>query len=72
MIGGVFGNVNGVAPGLEFTATYKKLQLYSANEDVFDTDTKAGKVCVWIRHATHASLPDAARYPARSIGAVHA
>jgi hypothetical protein len=42
MIGGVFGNVNGVAPGLEFTATYKKLQLYSANEYVFDTDTKAG------------------------------
>lgn len=42
MIGGVFGKVNGVAPGLEFTATYKKLQLYSANEYVFDTDTKAG------------------------------
>jgi hypothetical protein len=42
MIGGVFGNVDGVAPGLEFTATYKKLQLYSANEYVFDTDTKAG------------------------------
>src|SRR5271163_5127589 len=42
MIGGVFGNVNGVAPGLELTATYKKLQLYSANEYVFDTDTKAG------------------------------
>jgi hypothetical protein len=42
MIGGVFGNVNGVAPGLEFTATYKNLQLYSANEYVFDTDTKAG------------------------------
>jgi len=42
MIGGVFGNVNGVAPGLEFTLTYKKLQLYSANEYIFDTSTKAG------------------------------
>ncbi len=42
MIGGVFGKVNGVAPGLEFTATYKKVQLYSANEYLFDTSTKAG------------------------------
>jgi hypothetical protein len=42
MIGGVFGNVNGVAPGLEFTGTYKKVQLYSANEYIFDTGTKAG------------------------------
>jgi len=41
MIGGVFGNVTGVAPGLEFTVTYKKIQLYSANEYVFDTSTKA-------------------------------
>jgi hypothetical protein len=42
MIGGVFGNVNGIAPGLEVTVTYKKLQLYSANEYIFDTTTKAG------------------------------
>ena len=42
MIGGVFGNVNGIAPGLEVTMTYKKLQFYSANEYIFDTDTKAG------------------------------
>lgn len=41
MIGGVFGYVNGIAPGLEFTVTYKKVQLYSANEYIFDTDTKA-------------------------------
>ena len=26
MIGGVFGKVNGIAPGLEITATYKKVQ----------------------------------------------
>jgi hypothetical protein len=42
MIGGVFGNVNGIAPGLEATITYKKLQFYSANEYIFDTDTKSG------------------------------
>jgi hypothetical protein len=42
MIGGVFGNLNGIAPGLEFTGTHKKVQLYSANEYIFDTDTKAG------------------------------
>jgi hypothetical protein len=42
MIGGVFGHVNGIAPGLEFTVTYKKVQLYSANEYIFDTGTKAG------------------------------
>ena len=41
MIGGVFGNVDGVAPGLEFTVTYKKLQLYSANEYIFDTGASA-------------------------------
>lgn len=42
MIGGVFGKVNGIAPGLELTLSYKKLQFYSANEYIFDTDTKAG------------------------------
>lgn len=42
MIGGVFGDVDGIAPGLEFTLTYKKLQLYSANEYIFDTNTKSG------------------------------
>jgi hypothetical protein len=42
MIGGVFGNLNGIAPGLEVTVTYKKLQFYSANEYIFDTTTKAG------------------------------
>ena len=32
MIGGVFGKVNGVAPGLQFTVTRNKFELYSANE----------------------------------------
>lgn len=42
MIGGVFGNVNGLAPGLQFTVTRNKVQMYSANEYVFDAATKAG------------------------------
>lgn len=42
MIGGVFGDVNGVAPGLQFTVTRNKVELYSANEYVFDAATKAG------------------------------
>ena len=42
MIGEVFGNTNGIAPGLQFTVTYRNLQLYSTNEYVFDTTTKAG------------------------------
>lgn len=41
MIGGVFGKVDGVAPGLEFTGTYKKLQLFSANEYIFAASGKA-------------------------------
>jgi hypothetical protein len=40
MVGGAFGKVNGVAPGLELTVTYKTVQLYSANEYIFATNTK--------------------------------
>ena len=42
MIGGVFGDVNGIAPGLEFTVTYKNVELYSENEYIFDMATKSG------------------------------
>jgi len=37
MVGGIFGNTTGVAPGYLFTLTYKKLSLYSEGEFVFDT-----------------------------------
>ncbi len=57
MIGGVFGNVNGIAPGLEVTATYKKLQLYSANEYIFDTTTKAGNFFYTWTQLTYSPLP---------------
>ena len=36
MVGGVFGDTDGVAPGYELTLTWKKLQLYSEAEYVID------------------------------------
>jgi hypothetical protein len=57
MIGGVFGNVNGIAPGLEVTVTYKKLQLYSANEYIFDTGTKAGNFFYTWTQLTYSPVP---------------
>ena len=38
MIGGVFGETNGVAPGCELTLAWNKLELYSELEYVIDTD----------------------------------
>ena len=32
MIGGVFGRTNGIAPGCEASLTYKKIELWIANE----------------------------------------
>ncbi len=37
MIGGIFGDTNGIAPGCELSLTYKKLQFSSSSEYVFDT-----------------------------------
>ena len=42
MFGGVFGNLNGVAPGWEVTLSYRKLEFYSEDEYVFDLDDSAG------------------------------
>lgn len=42
MIGGVFGLTTGVAPGCEFSLTYKKLQFSSSSEYVFDTSDRTG------------------------------
>ena len=38
MIGLVFGNTNGIAPGLEASLAWKKLDFYSETEYVFDFD----------------------------------
>jgi hypothetical protein len=37
MVGGVFGRTNGVAPGLEASLTYQKINFWVSNEYVFDT-----------------------------------
>jgi len=42
MLGAVFGNLNGVAPGYLITLTYRRFQLYSNGEYVFDTQNRAG------------------------------
>ncbi len=41
MIGGIFGDTNGIAPGLEVSITYKKLAFTTSNEYVFDTNKTA-------------------------------
>jgi hypothetical protein len=72
MIGGVFGNVNGIAPGLEVTVTYKKLQLYSANEYIFDTTTKAGNFFYTWTQLTYSPVPwFAAGYVVQRTRAFH-
>ncbi len=43
MIGGVFGRLNGIAPGCEASLNYKnKIELSIGNEYVFDTTSKSG------------------------------
>jgi hypothetical protein len=42
MVGGIFGNTTGVAPGYLFTLSYRKISLYSEGEFVFDTKTSTG------------------------------
>ena len=41
MLGGVFGHTHGVAPGYHLTLGYKRLELYSEGEYLFDTDVHA-------------------------------
>lgn len=36
MLGGVVGQTKGIAPGMEITLTYKKLEFYTEMENVFD------------------------------------
>lgn len=42
MLGGVFGSLDGVAPGYEVTLSYRTLELYSVGEYVFDVADKSG------------------------------
>jgi len=42
MLGVVFGNTTGIAPGYEMSLTYKRIELSSQGEYVFDTKDSAG------------------------------
>ena len=42
MIGGVFGNTTGIAPGYEVALTYKRVSLTSSGEYVFDRKNRNG------------------------------
>ena len=42
MLGGVFGNTTGIAPGYKGLLSWWKLELYSEGEYVFDTGNSAG------------------------------
>lgn len=42
MLGGVFGNTTGIAPGYEVSLTYKRVSLSSSGEYVFDTRNRHG------------------------------
>jgi hypothetical protein len=42
MVGGVFGDLTGVAPGCKVTLSWWKLSLYSEDEYVFDTGDSSG------------------------------
>ncbi len=39
MLGGVVGNSNGIAPGLEVTLNYKRFEFYSESEYLFETES---------------------------------
>ncbi len=43
MVGGVFGNLTGVAPGYTATLAYKRLELYSQGEYVINTNDVADR-----------------------------
>ena len=42
MIGGVLGRTTGIAPGYEVTLSYKRIELYTNGEYVFDTNHHSG------------------------------
>jgi hypothetical protein len=47
MFGGVFGNLRGIAPGLEMSLAWKKLAFYTEAEYVYDTRNASGFLYSW-------------------------
>ena len=80
MLGGVFGDTTGIAPGYKGSLSWWKLELYSEGEYVFDTRRFVGELLLQLVGAdarpgglaqvrpgdpAHPSLPDRPRHPAR-------
>ena len=58
MFGGVFGNLNGVAPGTEVTLSYRKLEIYTENEYVFDLEDSTQNFFLHFRQYMEVILPE--------------
>ena len=56
MLGGVFGNTTGIAPGFELTLGYRGLELYSEGEYVFDTSDSSGSFFYSWSELTYAAV----------------
>jgi len=56
MFGGVFGNLNGVAAGYVIALTYKRVQLYSNGEGVFDDQNRGSSFFSSWSQATYSPL----------------
>ncbi|HEY6369133.1 MAG TPA: hypothetical protein VIX37_01015 [Candidatus Sulfotelmatobacter sp.] len=57
MLGGVFGDLNGIAPGCLLTLTYKRVQLYAANEYVFSFQNRYANFFYTWNQLTYSPLP---------------
>ena len=51
MLGGVFGNTTGIAPGYKGSLSWWKLELYSEGEYVFDTGDSSDSFFYELHHA---------------------
>ena len=66
MIGGVFGNTTGVAPGYEFSLAYKRITLSSTGEYVFDTKNHNGSFFYSWPELTYSPVEWISRGPGRA------
>ena len=81
MLGGVFGDTTGIAPGYKFSLTYWKIEFSSEGECVFDLGDSEGQlllqlvraerltgglVSIWSGGPADAGLPDRRRHSART------
>jgi hypothetical protein len=56
MVGAVFGDLNGIAPGCLITLTYKRVQLYASAEYVFDIQNRSNNYFYTWNQITYSPL----------------